>query len=413
MRTSTFVLVVAVASAVVDAQPLRYVIEDLTEQGQPLGVVQSEARAVNRDGLAVGFEVLPEFRERALSWPGGAAREMPLLAGDNSARAMGVTERGDILGVSDLVEVVVVGHQLRIFQDQKAVIWSGGGVDRVADRVTGGAPINLQMAIAQNDGVMIGWGDVPDPGPGARLRRGWLLDSGTITDLGELTRPLAINERGDVVGYSGAGQDKAWLWRGGATTNLHVHPSITGVTSRAYDIDPSGDIVVGEAQFDISKPEEPTAWVAGSPRRLVPEINRAQGVATGVNASGDIVGYYSNLDNINEPFIGVIWTGMERRSLLDLLVRLDGWEVLFPFDISDTGVIVGGGVRNGEIGHGFRMTPLCYADCDLSGSLDVFDFLCYQDLFVSGDPLADCTGGGGLDIFDFLCFQDVFAGGCP
>jgi len=54
----------------------------------------------------------------------------------------------------------------------------------------------------------------------------------------------------------------------------------------------------------------------------------------------------------------------------------------------------------------------CYADCDRSGSLDVFDFLCFQDAFVTGESYADCTGEGVFDIFDFLCFQDAFVTGC-
>lgn len=62
----------------------------------------------------------------------------------------------------------------------------------------------------------------------------------------------------------------------------------------------------------------------------------------------------------------------------------------------------------------------CYADCDQStgaGVLDIFDFLCFQDLFVAGDPYAcDCdlsTGIGVCDVFDFLCFQNQFVSGCP
>ena len=57
----------------------------------------------------------------------------------------------------------------------------------------------------------------------------------------------------------------------------------------------------------------------------------------------------------------------------------------------------------------------CPADCDLSGSLDVFDFLCFQNNFVSGSLSADCdrsTCSATLDVFDFLCFQNAFAGGC-
>jgi Family of unknown function (DUF1028) len=62
----------------------------------------------------------------------------------------------------------------------------------------------------------------------------------------------------------------------------------------------------------------------------------------------------------------------------------------------------------------------CYADCDQStgvGTLDIFDFLCYQSAFVNQEKYAcDCDSGGGgnvCDIFDFLCFQNAFAQGCP
>ncbi len=54
----------------------------------------------------------------------------------------------------------------------------------------------------------------------------------------------------------------------------------------------------------------------------------------------------------------------------------------------------------------------CYADCDTSGGLDFFDFLCFQNAFAAGEPYADCDESGALDFFDFLCFQNAFAG-CP
>ena len=56
----------------------------------------------------------------------------------------------------------------------------------------------------------------------------------------------------------------------------------------------------------------------------------------------------------------------------------------------------------------------CYADCDGNGALDIFDFLCFQNSFVAGEPYAcDCDPDPACDIFDFLCFQNAFVGGCP
>ena len=57
---------------------------------------------------------------------------------------------------------------------------------------------------------------------------------------------------------------------------------------------------------------------------------------------------------------------------------------------------------------------LCYPDCDPNGVLDIFDFLCFQNSFVLGEPYAcDCDPDPVCDIFDFLCFQNAFVVGCP
>jgi|GEM_PF-5143328 len=54
----------------------------------------------------------------------------------------------------------------------------------------------------------------------------------------------------------------------------------------------------------------------------------------------------------------------------------------------------------------------CRADCDGDGRLSIFDFLCFQNLFGSGDLAADFDGDGRLTIFDFLEFQNEFVAGC-
>jgi hypothetical protein len=57
-------------------------------------------------------------------------------------------------------------------------------------------------------------------------------------------------------------------------------------------------------------------------------------------------------------------------------------------------------------------TP-CPADLDLDGTLTVFDFLAFQNLFDDGDLRADFDGDGELTVFDFLAFQTAFDAGCP
>lgn len=71
-------------------------------------------------------------------------------------------------------------------------------------------------------------------------------------------------------------------------------------------------------------------------------------------------------------------------------------------------------VTAGTQGRGvWRIFLDCAADCDGSGGLDVFDFLCYTNLFNDQDPKADLDGDGEFTLFDFLAFQNLFVVGCP
>jgi hypothetical protein len=127
-------------------------------------------------------------------------------------------------------------------------------------------------------------------------------------------------------------------------------------------------------------------------------------------------------------------------SLLCVLA-LAGAAAAQPFEITSYVIAGGGGAStgggftlHGTIGqHDASLKPMtggaftltggfwarvssgvrCVADCDESGVLDFFDFLCFQNQFAVGDPKADCDGTGVLDFFDFLCFQNEFAMGCP
>ncbi len=54
----------------------------------------------------------------------------------------------------------------------------------------------------------------------------------------------------------------------------------------------------------------------------------------------------------------------------------------------------------------------CRVDLDGDGSLTIFDFLAFQNLFDAGDLTADFDGDGALTLFDFLAFQNEFDAGC-
>jgi hypothetical protein len=85
----------------------------------------------------------------------------------------------------------------------------------------------------------------------------------------------------------------------------------------------------------------------------------------------------------------------------------------YTFEYWLTGNVAGSNVISEPATVVILVEGSCYADCNQTGNLDIFDFLCFQDAFVQMDPYADCTGNGVFDIFDFLCFQDAFVIGCP
>ncbi len=63
-------------------------------------------------------------------------------------------------------------------------------------------------------------------------------------------------------------------------------------------------------------------------------------------------------------------------------------------------------------------SDVCYPNCDCSTTtpaLNVNDFVCFLNKFVSGDPYANCDGSTTPPVVntnDFICFLNTFAAGC-
>jgi probable HAF family extracellular repeat protein len=364
MRLRPIVLAIALVSLgvlplqPVSAGPPRYRIIDLTERAP---VVQSEARAITPDGVVVGFELLPEYQAQAIFWDTNQDGQLlTRLEGDNSNFAYGINAGGLVTGTSELVTIEHIGHQKRIHRDSKASIWLNGAITKLADLVREGDDLELQWANAANErGVIIGVGKVS----GDDFYHGFIFDDGLLTEMTGFpegargVQPHALNETGSVVGeFFNGGGNHAFLWEDGVGTDLHDRSVLGGVTSRAYKINNSGQIV-GEAQFLISHPESPVLWENGVPVNLVGHLfSRPQGIATSINKAGQIVGFVADLDVVNSPFEGFLIENGNYLPLKDLIPP-EGWDILYAFDINDAGWIVGGGVRNGQLGHAWLMIP--------------------------------------------------------
>jgi len=91
-------------------------------------------------------------------------------------------------------------------------------------------------------------------------------------------------------------------------------------------------------------------------------------------------------------------------------------QALFNYLVDELGGLVsaldyadGGEGRITDLAEG---STFCVADCDGSGSLDVLDFICFQQTFATGDLAADIDLDGNLTVLDFIAFQTTFDAGC-
>jgi hypothetical protein len=55
----------------------------------------------------------------------------------------------------------------------------------------------------------------------------------------------------------------------------------------------------------------------------------------------------------------------------------------------------------------------CAADCDGNGTLNILDFVCFQQQWQNQTAFGDCDNNGLYNILDFVCFQVAFQDGCP
>ena len=196
-----------------------------------LGGTLSRARGVNPAGVIVGSATIPgDFFYHAFRWENGVMTDLGTLPGDPSSHAYGISPDGRIVGRS---ERSGLGH---------AVLWQDGTI----------------------------------------------IDLGTLG--GTASIAYAINAPGTIVGSSTttAGTEHAFVWRDGAMADLGT---LGGTRSVAYAINPRGDIV--GSSTTTGGEEHAVLWPAGGGEIIDLGTLGAQSVATGINASRQIVGYFS------------------------------------------------------------------------------------------------------------------------
>lgn len=270
------------------------------------------SNSANDTGITVGTCANTLFGTSRLPviWQNGAVSQLPLPAGETLGDANDVNASGVAVGS-------VNGGSL-----QRAVIYNGATATVITQTTSGGSFFTTAFGI-NNAGRVIGTGI--DPSNAAR-------NVGMVFDIGS-----------------------------NSATEVGALPNANGAL--AFGISNGGHVVGSSMQNQGSG--LPFIWTQSGGMTAIPlPVDTTQGSARAVNSSGWAVGTASSAFAI--PFL---YNGITTYRLADLIPAGTGWDLSTntsssALGISDTNIIVGTGVFNGQT-HAYAMIPV--ANLSLGG----------------------------------------------
>jgi probable HAF family extracellular repeat protein len=204
------------------------------------------AKDINDAGHIVGSSVLQDHFPFAFLYRDGLMLNLGAFPGTDRSTAAAINNRGQVAGTSGVgPSQGPNGNQTHAFLWQDGVmrdLGTLGGLNSMGEDVNEHGQVVGSATRAGGDG------DEPD-------WRGFLWSHGRMRDLGappggRMIQPLAINNRGQVVGmYAGYNRQRGFLYqRKGKIVDLNalIDPAQGKFVTIAYDINDAGQIV-GEA----------------------------------------------------------------------------------------------------------------------------------------------------------------------
>ncbi len=220
---------------------------------------------------------------------------------------------------------------------------------------------------------------------------GWNVTGSPATGDWELGTPDGFRGAPDA-DSDGSGQ----AYVTGSERGEDVDGGPTILTSPVFDLsDAPADVELSYARWFWN--DDQRAGLADADRLLV-EINDGSG--------------WTTIESVDHAAGGEEWTQMTI-TVADFVSLTSNVQLRFTTDDTPNDSATEAALDAVSVS-GFRCDDGagCRADFDGNGTLDIFDFLAFQNAFTSGDLAADFDGNGTLDIFDFLAFQNEFAAGC-
>ncbi len=307
-----------------------------------LGGEGSRALGINERGQVVGEADDPEGRTRAVVWEAGRPQDLGTLGGEDSV-ATEINDAGQIAGFS------TTGPGQELYgPGTHAFLWDDGAM---TDLGTLGGQTSFALHLN-------GAGQVVGQSEDAMGRtRAFLWTGGTMTDLGTLggagSRALGINDAGAIVGAAEAedGRERAVVWQGDRLVELETPE---GATSGASAINAPGQVVGHTATADGDV--QAVSWVEG---RLTPLGSLGgESQAYAINGMGHIVGSSTTAGDelLDDPTHAVVWAGGEIIGLAGATALDSDWELRFPTGINGAGQIIVFG-SDGGAPRAFLLTP--------------------------------------------------------
>ncbi len=234
------------------------------------GYISSIGLDINNSGQVAGFGRTVNDLLKPVVWSSGVKTELPTLGGTQGV-ATSINNAG-----------TAVGYSMSPGGVMNASRWSSGAVSGL-----GFAPSLASQAFGVNNSGQI---------VGVVNRRGFLWSNGVVTDLGVNVYPLAINDAGQIAGYSlhTSNRPEAFVWD--SVQGLQSLSFMDGLWSKAFGINNSGQVVGFSQELFDSNYVASTTTVTHAilwQDNTVTDIGTLHGsysIAYGINSQGQIVG---------------------------------------------------------------------------------------------------------------------------
>ena len=342
MRAATMVsFLVGAMAAMTEASAVAAPVYHITDLGVVPGGYESVATAINDRGEIVGWSATPTSAGRAFVWRDGVMRDLGIDG--RLSLAYAINDKGRIAGT-----VTLDDNTVHAFYSDGA-----GHAPVILDQPSLGIRATSFVAVRgiNDSGRLAGWAS-----QGQKMR-GFVWDgSYQLTSEPGPENLYGINDSGVVVGMTSTwyGIDTAVVYDQGQELRPFID-NIWDGESAALAINSRGDFV-GYAQTDIQRaylyrPSEDDPLKFLSPltaRTWFPATSQANAL----NDARDVVGF--TLDGLGKR--ATLWTGGDTYDLAGLLVNGQGWQLQQASGINRKGWIVGTGLLNGQT-RAFLLTP--------------------------------------------------------